>query len=66
MTFHCANRDPEAAAISLATKPAAANRRTSAWRLVSGLTGSFYSSNRVIDDDPFYVNVVLINGQVSW
>jgi hypothetical protein len=31
-----------------------------------GLTGAFYNSNRVIDDDPFYVNVVLQNGAVSW
>lgn len=31
-----------------------------------GLTGAFYNSNRVIDDDPFYVNVVLQSGAVSW
>jgi hypothetical protein len=31
-----------------------------------GLTSAFNNSNRVIDDDPFYVNVVLMNGQVSW
>lgn len=31
-----------------------------------GLTGAFYSSNRVIGYDPFYVNVVLTNGTPSW
>ena len=31
-----------------------------------GLTSAFNKSNRVIDDDPFYVNVVLQSGAVSW
>jgi hypothetical protein len=31
-----------------------------------GLTNAFYQSNRVNDDDPFYVNVILPNGTPSW
>jgi hypothetical protein len=31
-----------------------------------GITGTFYSSNRVIDDDGFYVLAVLPNGTRSW
>jgi hypothetical protein len=31
-----------------------------------GITGIFYSSNRVIDDDGFYVLAVLPNGTRSW
>jgi len=31
-----------------------------------GLTSAFYTSNRVNDDDPFYVDAVLPNGTYSW
>lgn len=31
-----------------------------------GLTGGFYSANRVIDGDPFYVLAILPNGTPSW
>jgi hypothetical protein len=32
-----------------------------------GITGAFYNGpNRIIDEDPFWVNVVLADGTTSW
>ena len=31
-----------------------------------GLTGAFYTGNRVIDSDEFYVRAILANGTASW
>jgi hypothetical protein len=45
---------------STAIVPASANNSQ------GGLTSSFYSGNRVIDTDPFFVRAVLANGTASW
>ena len=45
---------------STAVVPSSANNSQ------GGLTGTFYTSNRVIDGDPFMVDVVLANGTYSW
>lgn len=45
---------------STATVPPAANNSQ------GGLTRAFYRANRVIDPDPFYVDVILPNGTASW
>jgi len=39
---------------------------TSANDSQGGITGSFYGSNRVIDDDAFWVRAILPNGTASW
>lgn len=31
-----------------------------------GLTGAFYTSNRVVDGDAFYVRAILPDGTASW
>lgn len=56
-TFQGAAFQPVFSAVAV---PASANSSQ------GGITSTFYSGNRVLDDDPFYVLAILANGSVSW
>jgi hypothetical protein len=56
-TFQGAAFQPVFSAVAV---PAASNRSQ------GGITSTFYTGNRVIDDDAFYVLAILRNGSASW
>jgi hypothetical protein len=56
-TFQGAAFQPVFSAVAV---PASANSSQ------GGITSTFYTGNRVVDDDPFYVLAILANGTPSW